>query len=177
MKQEEKEKETTTETTPVLQSSPVIPESPSSTSPTPIPTPSATPSQLTQPPPSSPSPCRNQPDSRSSEKPTSINGSIKEKVNRMWKCYDSFSLHSKIEGARESINKQLDGLGSKKEGNKAGNRSNFWKEETHSQLMQYSTTINNKFPYFSSLTRTQEPLLIVGSMLFVAAPALRKLFS
>jgi hypothetical protein len=175
MKQEETETEkgVTTETTPVLQSSPVVPESASSTSPTAIP--SATPAQPTQLP-SSPSPSRNQPDSRSSEKPTSFNGSIKEKVNRMWKCYDSFSLHSKIEGARESINKQLDGLGSKKEVNKAGNRSNFWKEETHSQLMQYSTTINNKFPYFSSLTRTQEPLLIVGSMLFVVAPVLRKLF-
>jgi hypothetical protein len=88
--------------------------------------------------------------------------------------YNRFSLRKTIQGVREEVNEKFDHSGVFREVIKIGSHPASWKNDLHTSLYRCSSKINEDYPYLSSLARTQEPMFILTSALFVSIPLFSK---
>eukprot|EP01040_Poterioochromonas_malhamensis_P009686 gene9686-10520_t len=101
------------------------------------------------------------------------NKSVGEILTQLRNNVNRFELRKTIESTRETINNQILSNSIVQSVFRLGSHTWTWRDDLDKEFTQCSTTLNNKYPAFSSFARNHEVLVISGVTLFVAIPSRR----
>lgn len=102
------------------------------------------------------------------------NKSVGEILTQLRNNVNRFELRKTIESTRETINNQILSNSIVQSVFRLGSHTWTWRDDLDKEFTQCSTTLNNKYPAFSSFARNHEVLVISGVTLFVAIPSRSK---
>jgi hypothetical protein len=101
---------------------------------------------------------------------SSISHNIMSSFYEFQDIYSSFSLNKEISFYREQLNAKLHKKAFFQDVYRIASHPKTWKHVLDSQLFLYSSTLNEKYPYFASLCHTQHPTLMTGMTLLTFIP-------